>query len=227
MPLTALPKSQSRWSASRVNHDRQICLDRPAPAPEARFIYQTRNDDPQGLDRVVRYRSRQDTVIYPLSVPGQRVGWAEDEIDLRPLSPSRGTGLTFYCGAALELREFRVRSLYKSGPDTWLLSDVLPPPAAAERRRTVSSWSIQSSALGETERNIRTTDGKNWRAIYLPDEAVSRAHRLVHQHKPAWTEPIRDVLDGLRTSLCGERALWMLATTSRDHLSTPVQIMST
>jgi hypothetical protein len=179
-----------------------LWLDHPEPAPGDRVIYRIRNDGPQDLSSVVVYRPRpQDGITYPLAVPGDPAGWADDEIELGALTVTQESTFTLCCGAAALLPEFVVRIVCKSGPDEWLLSRALPPPRGEplsedERARRQG---IMSEALVEIEANIGMLEGTKWTQVPLSSEALSSAYRLLYQHAPNWIGPIRDAIDGLRS----------------------------
>ena len=177
-----------------------ISLDHPVPAPADLVIYRVRNDGPQDLASVVIYRPQPpDRITYPLAVTGDTAGWAANEIALGPLAVTREAKFTFCCGSAVELPEFRVRIECKSGPDTWTLSRVLPPPRgepiSAEERGDREQ--ILSSALVEIERNIEAVQSPHWYSVSLSDDALDDAHVLLRRHTPDWIGPIRDALFGL------------------------------
>ena len=170
------------------------------PAPADLVIYRVRNDGPQDLASAVIYRPQPpDRITYPLAVTGDTVGWAANEIALGPLAVTREAKFTFCCGSAVELPEFRVRIECKSGPDTWTLSRVLPPPRgepiSAEERGHREQ--ILSSALVEIERNIEAVQSQHWYSVSLSDDALDDAHVLLRRHAPDWIGPIRDALFGL------------------------------
>lgn len=191
-------------SADRLEREPKLplWLDRPAPAPVDRVIYQIRNDGPQDLSSVVIYRPRpEDGIKYPLAVTGDPASWADDQIDLGPLKVTEQAKFTLCCGGARHLPEFRVRLECKSGSDEWVLSQPLPPPrgeplSAEEQARREG---ILSSALAEVEANIRLLEGTTWTQISLSGEALASAYLLLHQHGPDWIGPLRDAVDGLKS----------------------------
>lgn len=117
--------AQSSDRLSRVPQ-LEIALVHPAPPPSDKAIYRVRNDGPQDLSAVTIFRPRPpDRITYPLAITG--LSWADDEITF-PLKIGDYKEITFCCGAADQLPEFRVRIECESGLDGWPLTKVLPPP---------------------------------------------------------------------------------------------------
>jgi len=73
-------------------------------------------------------------VTYPIAVTGGSAGWADDEIDLGPLSLGQEGRFTLCCGGAKH-PEFRVRIKCREGDDCWELVELLPPPGRLTHRR--------------------------------------------------------------------------------------------
>jgi hypothetical protein len=103
----------------------------PARLPGDKALYRIRNDGPQDLSLVTVFRPKPpDRIIYPLAITG--LGYADDEVDF-DLGIGEYIGITFCCGAADQLPEFRVRIDCESGPDQWSFTRVLPFPRGEPR----------------------------------------------------------------------------------------------
>jgi hypothetical protein len=103
----------------------------PAPLPGDIALYRIRNDGPQDLSSVTMFRPKPpDGITYPLAITGK--GYAHDEVSFA-LRIGEYIGVTFCCGAAEHLPEFRVRIDCVSGPDHWSFTRVLPFPRGEPR----------------------------------------------------------------------------------------------
>jgi hypothetical protein len=149
--IAAERSADAAQSSDRLSRVPQldITLIHPAPPPSDKAIYRLRNDGPQDLSAVTIFRPRPpDRITYPLAVTG--LNWAEDEITF-PLKIADYKEITFCCGVADQLPEFRVRIECESGQDGWPLTKVLPPPRGDPRPRLGADPARARSAI-ETAR---------------------------------------------------------------------------
>ena len=90
------------------------------------------NEGPQDLDSIVIYRPRtSDGVHYQLAVEGS--DFAQDEIEVGPLSLGHEARFVLSVGTAESLPDFRVRVECRSGRDKWKstrLLEVIESPGA-------------------------------------------------------------------------------------------------
>jgi hypothetical protein len=177
-----------------------VMLSGPFVDLSDRVIYRVRNDGPQDLDEVVVYRPRPpDNIEYHLAVTGPGAGWADDQISLGPIAITQEALFTLSCGVSPTLPEFLVRIECRSGADQWTLNEQLPtprPPGLSDEEKT-SRRRILTYVLEELTSDIATLTGAKWHTVALRDANFEEAHRLMLDHAPEFTGPIRDARSGL------------------------------
>jgi hypothetical protein len=212
-------KAAARSAGAAESADRRartprltVTLSGPVADLSDRAIYRVRNDGPQDLDQVIVYRPRPpDRIEYHLAVTGSGEGWADDQISLGPIAITQEARLTLSCGASAVLPEFLVRIECRSGPDKWTLTERLPSPrpqALTDGEKTARRQ-ILTYALDELTADIGILTGQNWHNLPLRDENFEQARRLMLDHAPEFTGPMRDARSGI-----DEFRAWNNRTTS-------------